>query len=157
MDLFDAVSFSSTIASATRSSYSNNVSNARSNNSTAWVSAFNMTSADWGGNIPFYGNIDNLGDICGKCFTGRNFAGQPWYERYAAQLDAIIYTNHVIAGAVQGNSNGSLATRVEAYGMFGIKQHDDRVVGGGESLSSTGCQIPLVPRLETVRWKEYRK
>lgn len=141
MDLYDVVCFNKTIAENLRSKYSSykNIETSPSD----WTNAFNFDST-WGGNYN-PSSITNLSALSGDSFSN---------GKWAKKLDGLTYTNHVWGGIVLGDINGGFIARAECIARGGITNHDDRVVGGGESIADAGCQVPQVEHMDIIRWKE---
>jgi len=143
MDLYDVVCFDKDKASALRSAYPAGYKTIASN-STEWNNAFNLDNT-WGGNYDPL-TVTNMGQLSGITLGGNS--------KYAKKIDGLTYTNHIWAGIVEGDINGGFITRVEAILLGGMVNHDDRVVGGGESTAEAGCQVPQIEHMEITRWKE---
>ncbi|MEQ8171335.1 MAG: pilus assembly PilX N-terminal domain-containing protein [Candidatus Eremiobacterota bacterium] len=115
----------------------------RSNNtSTNWANRMKFDPNAWGGTH----NISS-GNVQFKDISADG----------VLRLDAISYTNNLWGGYTK-LVNGGLVTRVEATRMYsgGIISHDDRVVGGGQSITDTslGTIVPQIEHMEIVSWKE---
>jgi hypothetical protein len=143
MDLYDVICFDETKAANLRSSYPGGY-NSIAGNTTAWDNAFNLDNT-WGGNYDPL-TVTKMGQLSGISLGSNNI--------YAKKIDGLTYTNHVWAGMVEGDINGGFITRIEAVLLGGMVNHDDRVVGGGESTAEAGCQVPQIEHMEITRWKE---
>ena len=141
MDLYDVVCFNKSKAADLRSKYTiyKNIETAPAD----WTNAFNFDST-WGGNFDPT-TTTNLSSLSGDSFSNGN---------WAKKLDGLTYTNHVWGGIVSGDINGGFIARAECIALGGIANHDDRVVGSGESIINAGCQIPQVEHMDIIRWKE---
>jgi len=150
MDLYDSIAFDSSRAGTIRSNPSSQAT---------WDSAFSFDPNTWGGNYDIKSGTVNYRTFYDNLASSNVFdPSQSWYTTYrsAFQVDGITYTNHVWGGICFGDINGGFLSRVEAiaYGPGGVTNHDDRLVGGGESVFESGIQVPQIEHMEFVGWKE---
>lgn len=101
-----------------------------------------LTASKWGGNIPASG-VSSYSSIA---------------SLYAANLDAVIYTNHsfcwLVLGSTPAQLNGSLVCRNEniIYGTPSITiNYDPRLLGGRTGLAASYLPSDL-EQLEELRW-----
>jgi len=168
MDLYEIVAFSPTDAQSLRSTYgsytnTNDWNTYKSQwvwrykqietNPAVWNSKFQFNSADWGGNLDLSSSTVNLGNLSGDSFPSEPSWTCSSYG-YAWKIDALTYTNHAWGGVVETNINGGFIARLETIYLGGQSHHDDRILGGGESVYGSGVQVPQIEHMEVVRWQE---